>query len=220
MRQAMVRFLSLFTLFIVAFFSFSYGVLATRYSLFPYQQILYINKVIRDKPIYVMIGDSITAGGYWHSFFPTALISNSGISGNTTRDIMLRLDSITKTKPDNAFVMIGVNDTIQNIKVNEILNNYKHIIEALQFNKITPIIQSTLYVSKDYKSSDRINNSVKALNSYLHDYANKNGILFINLNYYLSNNEILRNDVTNDGVHLNENGYKIWKLAISGYIKQ
>ena len=44
--------------------------------------------------------------------------------------------------------------------------------------------------------------------------ATERGIAFVDLNQTLSANGVLRPEVTNDGVHLNGRGYRLWKQAI------
>lgn len=58
----------------------------------------------------VMLGDSITAGGEWSEMFPGVPIRNRGISGDTTSDVLLRLDPIVAAKPAAVFLKIGTND--------------------------------------------------------------------------------------------------------------
>ena len=239
------RILAILALFVISFFSFSYGVLSTRYQLFPFQQHVFIKKPITVKTLnpddnlteyaywkdkttlflalhstakYVMIGDSITDAAEWHELFPETSILNRGISGDTTYGVIKRLDSIINTKPDNAFIMLGINDIMNNRTIEKIVKDYIQILTTLQSNKIIPIIQSTLYVSGSFPSSREINDAVKKLNAELTEYANKSNIVFVNLNDTLSKNETLKSEFTNDSLHLNGDGYQMWKSKISKYI--
>jgi lysophospholipase L1-like esterase len=230
---------------LIAIISFTWGVLSTQYKFFPFNQLTKIKERII-KPIIiepfqpstaktVMIGDSITAGANWQKLFPEASILNRGISGNETEDVIKRLDTILATKPTNAFIMIGINDIRHGKPYERILNNYIEIIKTLQSNKVTPIIQSTLYVTNDFPEalinlgypasefpkSEQVNIEVQKLNGDLSDYANKNNIVFINLNEVLSKpskSETLRCAVTADGVHLNLDGHQVWKNALEKFI--
>ncbi len=168
----------------------------------------------------VMLGDSITDGAEWHELFPGVSILNRGISHDTAYGLLKRLDNIIKINPEYVFIMIGVNDITHDRPTEKILNDYIDILKILQSNNITPIMQSTLYVATGYPKSEKVNIGVKKLNSALAEYANKNNIVFVNLNDGLSKNETLRSDLTYDYIHINGNGYQIWKAAISKYIKQ
>ncbi len=236
---------------VISFLSFSYGVLSTQYHFFPFRQLIFIKSLITVKSLNpddmlteyptwkartslfssfhsttknVMIGDSITEEGEWHEIFPETSILNRGIGSDTTYGVLKRLDSIINTQPDTAFIMLGINDIIKHRPIATVVKDYIQIITILQSSKITPIIQSTLYVSSSCNTTgqkmtnNEINNAVKKLNVELNEYANINNIVFVNLNDELSTNGTLKCEFTYDGVHLNGDGYKIWKSKISNLL--
>lgn len=171
----------------------------------------------------VMIGDSITEYTEWGELFPTSAVLNRGIGSDTTYGVLKRLDSIINTKADNAFIMLGINDIAKNRSVENICEDYIQIITILEQNNVQPIIQSTLYVSTKYtpplnKPIGEINSDVERLNTRLEQYCKRNNIVFINLNDELSENMTLKEEFTNDGVHLNGDGYNIWKRKISNLL--
>jgi lysophospholipase L1-like esterase len=57
----------------------------------------------------VFLGDSIIQGGQWHDIFPDLRIANRGIGGDTTSDVLRRLDS-TIQQPRAVCLLIGTND--------------------------------------------------------------------------------------------------------------
>lgn len=220
---------------------FAYGVISTKYQFFPFPQLvsfkhfIYPGKAPENSitstylesraELYssfnstaknLMIGDSITEWVDWCELFPERSILNRGISGDTTYGVLKRIDNLLSTKPDKAFIMLGVNDIGQGTQAEQILENYIEIISILQSNKIIPVIQSTLYASGPYE--DR-NYEIKKLNQKLAGYAKKQNIEFIDLNEDLSKNEILKNEFTFDGLHLNGAGYIVWKNKIARYLK-
>lgn len=231
--------------FIVAF---SWGFLSSHYQFFPFQSLLVLKRVMQNelpetvetaivKNSYwqnrvdifssihiaaknVMIGDSITERAEWQALLPDISIVNRGIASDTTYGVLNRLDSIFSLKPKNVFIMLGINDILMEIPPQKIRNNYFLILQKLQQNKIVPIIQSTLYVAKNHSKSQQINIRVKELNDELLIYANKNNILFIDLNTFLSPNNMLNDELTNDSIHLNGHAYQIWKSSIEPYLKK
>ena len=53
-------------------------------------------------------------------------------------------------------------------------------------------------------------------NKMISEYCIKNGIPYIDLNSHLSTEELgLKKEYTYDGIHLNGNGYKVWKSILS-----
>ncbi|HEY8037559.1 MAG TPA: GDSL-type esterase/lipase family protein [Methylobacter sp.] len=174
--------------------------------------------LLQAKAKIVMIGDSITNNAEWSELFPKVSIVNRGIPGDTTYGVLRRMDSILSLKPKLAFIMLGINDIYADRPVDRILNDYIAIIERLQESNISPVIQSTLFVSKKQPRHQVINREVQKLNDSLEGYATEHKLLFINLNQSLSDDHRLRKELTSDGIHINGEGYQIWKCKISGYV--
>jgi lysophospholipase L1-like esterase len=228
-----------FLLLLVAIISFSYGMITIKYQFFPYYQLksLFIsttknNQVemyvypyyLRKKSFFdvngnkadiVMIGDSITEGAEWHELFPNVSIVNRGIASDTTQGLLHRMDSIFSTAAKKAFIMIGINDLGQNRSVDDIFANYVKVLEQLMSHNITPYIQSTILAGG--RHIDR-NKSIIMLNLRLKSWAEKNGLIFIDLNQYLAADGSLNMSFSDDGIHLNGQGYAVWKTAIQKFL--
>ena len=63
----------------------------------------------------VFLGDSITAAGNWTSLFGISYIINAGIPGDRVYNIIdksnvSRVNSVTSSKPQKIFLMLGIND--------------------------------------------------------------------------------------------------------------
>nr|WP_313770070.1 GDSL-type esterase/lipase family protein [[Scytonema hofmanni] UTEX B 1581] len=85
----------------------------------------------------IMLGDSITDEGEWTELLGLN-VKNRGISGDTTERILHRLDSILESKPKQVFLMIGINDLMNDGKsVTVTLEQYKKILR--EFKKKTQI---------------------------------------------------------------------------------
>lgn len=164
----------------------------------------------------IMLGDSITRGGEWQKLLNYNNIENHGINGDTTKDILNRVEKIA---PDTkkVFIMAGINDFAKGYSAGSTFIIYKEIVEMLRKKDIKVYIQSTLYAGS--RMAPVFNNKVKELNSLLKDFAKKNRIKFIDLNRHLSKNGVLTRKYTRDEVHLNAIGYYIWSNVIKAYIK-
>ena len=57
----------------------------------------------------MFLGDSITEGGLWDAWFQELPALNRGIGGDTTEDILARLDSAID-QPTAVSLLIGTND--------------------------------------------------------------------------------------------------------------
>jgi len=217
--------------------SYGYGVITVQYKVFPFDEIRAVKNFLhpsksKSSPGYlhrksffevhgvtsdiVMVGDSITDGAEWHEMFENASIVNRGISGDTAEGILNRIDSIISTGAKKAFIMVGINDLNGSVSVNNIYLSYELIIKKLKQANITPYIQSTIYAGERLSG---LNSSISSLNEKLKELARKKGLVYINLNKGLSSDGLLNKKYTKDDVHLNGQGYLVWKNLISPYIE-
>lgn len=164
----------------------------------------------------VMLGDSITKGGDWQNLLNYKNIENRGVNGDTTKDILNRLDKIN-SDTKKVFIMAGINDFVKGYSAGSTFIIYKQIVEELIKKDIKVYIQSTLYTGS--RIHPVFNNKVKELNNLLKAFAKKKRIKFIDLNTYLSKQGVLKRKYTRDEVHLNSMGYYIWSNMIKGYVK-
>ncbi|WP_414623048.1 GDSL-type esterase/lipase family protein [Calothrix sp. CCY 0018] len=170
----------------------------------------------------LFLGDSLTDEGEWVELLGNTNIVNRGISGDTTRRILNRLDVIIQTKPKQIFLMVGINDFVNEKKsIEEVLGKYKMILEELQ--KQIPhtevFIQSVLPVNNNLTYFLQDNENVIKFNLKLQALAKEFHYQYIDVFSYLADSENqLDVKYTTDGVHLNGKAYLIWKEAVEKYV--
>ncbi len=165
----------------------------------------------------VFIGNSITDSGEWSDIFNDIHVSNMGISGDISAGIINRLPDIIERKPKKIFLMIGTNDLARNISPDSLIKNInmisKYIKEKAPDAKL--YIQSILPVSDHYKkfSGHTKNNAIIVrVNQILSENATKLGYTYVDLHSkFIDKEGKLRNDLSNDGLHLVGEGYQLWK---------
>ena len=162
----------------------------------------------------VMLGDSITYGVDWNELLSRTDVANRGIGYDTTEGFINRLSDIYALNPEICLLMGGINDFFRGISVNKVFINYTEILKELKSQGITPIIQSTLYVSKTIPNWSNTNKKVDELNRMLRQYADKEGTIFIDVNNELSSGKALDSIYTYDGIHLLGSGYVKWRDLI------
>jgi lysophospholipase L1-like esterase len=162
----------------------------------------------------VMLGDSITFDTDWNELLTRTDVANRGIGGDITEGFINRLSDVYSLNPEVCFIMGGINDLGKGIAVNEVFQNYTNIVKSLRSYGITPIIQSTLYLSEKHSNWKLINNKVDELNTMLKEYAKKEGIAFMEVNRELSKGGALDSIYTYDGIHLDGRGYAKWRDLI------
>ena len=171
----------------------------------------------------VFFGNSITE--QLKFFLPESdSLFNMGISGDFSEGLIKRLDNVTRLKPDNLFIKIGINDIVERVPLSKIKTNYLQILDrvASECPDTKIYIQSTLPtrdLKSFFRSSKDINKIVMKLNLFLKMQAQERKITFIDLypDFADENNE-MKQELTTDGVHLNETGYNIWKKHLSKFI--
>lgn len=159
----------------------------------------------------VMLGDSITAGVEWNELLGLDYIANRGISGDTTKGFIDRLQTIYDLHPALCFIMGGINDIYGEIPLETIIKNMEIVIEEIRNHDITLIMQSTLYVAKSKTNSKKTNDKVNQLNTWLGNYCREKDIIFIDINKTLETDGALDEQYTYDGVHLLGNAYAKWR---------
>jgi len=165
----------------------------------------------------VMIGDSITDHADWDELFPNISIVNRGISGDTTEGVLLRMASIYSANAKKAFIMIGINDLSKKIPISKILSNYEGIVVRLKQHGILPYIESVLPVGNTHAY---LNENVVKLNSKLKELSKKENVVFIDLDKVFAQNGMLNPIYSSkDDIHLNGEGYFVWKNSIKKFIE-
>lgn len=168
----------------------------------------------------VMLGNSLTHGVNWNELLGRTDIAERGIPGDGIRDYLSRMQYVYRLKPKICFIMGGLNDLYSGYPPELISANYIKVVEALKENGIIPVMQSPLYVASKYMLAPKKNQEITTLNNLLKTYAEKKGILFIDLNSKMSRGGFLRSELTFDGIHLNADGYLIWRDEIAPVINR
>ncbi|MBP5977298.1 G-D-S-L family lipolytic protein [Brasilonema sp. CT11] len=172
----------------------------------------------------IFLGDSLTDEGEWGELLQNPNLKNRGVSADTTDSVLNRLNAIVASKPKKVFLMIGINDFINAHKsVEQTLTGYKHILTELrnQTPNTKVFIQSVLPVNNQVTRYWQDNKNVWQLNLQLREVAKEFSYEYIDVFSHLSDSQNqLDARYTQDGLHLNGQGYLMWKQAIEKYVKE
>ncbi|QYX34074.1 G-D-S-L family lipolytic protein [Sphaerospermopsis torques-reginae ITEP-024] len=190
-------------------------------------------KVAAEKPPEKL---TILAGDFLSLWFPPDLLPegknwlNQGISSETSEGLLKRLDLFDRTKPEVILVMIGINDLIRGVGDEEILANQKQIIRYLRRThpKAKIILQSILPHGGEeatWEGREKLlaipNSRIRKLNEELEKIANQQRIKYVNLHPLFTDKQgDLRREFSTDGLHLNPQGYTVWRTALQIYNEQ
>jgi lysophospholipase L1-like esterase len=166
----------------------------------------------------VFMGDSITDswGRRYGKFFEGKPYVNRGISGQTTPQMLIRFrPDVIALKPEVVVILAGTNDIAGNtgpMTLEAIEDNLASMAELARANNIRVVLASVMPVC-DYirsQTAQRPPEKIIALNTWIKDYAAKNNHVY--LDYYsamLDDKQMLRQEITDDGLHPNAAGYDI-----------
>lgn len=169
----------------------------------------------------VFFGDSITDRWKLDDYFVSKSYINRGISGQTTSQLLLRLrQDVIELQPKVVVILAGTNDIAGNtgpMSTKDIEANYATIGELARVHNIKVIYSSILPVH-DYTEeannffSQRPPEKILELNLWLRNYCvvPLNGCTY--LDYFaamVDERGFMKKDLSPDGLHPNEAGYKI-----------
>ena len=109
----------------------------------------------QDQGALVFLGDSITQG--WGSnqaqLFPGLRIANRGISGDTTRGVLIRLqEDVLALNPSGIVLLIGTNDLEEQAAPETIAGNLQLLLAAFkQHNPAMPVVLCSVFPSSETK---------------------------------------------------------------------
>lgn len=153
----------------------------------------------------IMLGDSLTEQNLWVESL-RCVVSNRGISGDTSQDILNRLDEVIAEKPKIVFLQIGINDYLKDQSA-MLPKNIVSIIRKLEAAKITVYWVPIFAVGNKSPISEELNRAIANANLEVKRHIKPEQAipLFIPVN---------DPDMRYDNVHLRLKGYQLWADAI------
>lgn len=119
------------------------------------KRVAWSQRVGQDQGAVVFLGDSITQmwGDDCGNHFPGMKVANRGISGDTTRGVLIRLkEDVLDLQPRAVVLLIGTNDLEEQADPETIAANLKLILAALKaHNASMPILLCQVFPSSETK---------------------------------------------------------------------
>ena len=177
----------------------------------------------------VFIGDSITdlyPLDQYYSDLPLATY-NRGIGGDVTAGVLARLKlCLYDVAPSKIVLLIGINDINSGVPSDTIVQNYATILQSIKENLPTTQVfcLSVLPMNKTVEAYGvdlaAATARIKALNDSILTLAGRQGYTYVELFSHLADeNEELFASCSNDGLHLNANGFAIWTNVLKPYLE-
>jgi lysophospholipase L1-like esterase len=156
----------------------------------------------------VFLGDSITEGGLWNEWFPHVPVLNRGIGGETSADLLARLDTAIYS-PSAVFLLIGTNDLGMAIAEDDILANIEKSLDTIT----AQAPDAPIFLQSVIPREPRLRTEVVSLNRRLERLAATMSprVTFVDLwPTFADECGDLRPQYTLDRLHLNGDGYLAW----------
>lgn len=166
----------------------------------------------------VFLGDSITQG--WgedfRNKFPDVKLANRGISGDTTRGLLIRLEQdVLSLDPSGIVLLIGTNDLDVDVTPEQVAGNVKLLLDAIvAADPTTPVILCQVMPSSASKNrpADKIQEINRRYAELARDYPQ---VTVLDLYTLFANAEgDAKPEEFPDLLHPNEVGYEKWRAAL------
>jgi lipolytic protein G-D-S-L family len=195
------------------------GFIIFHYTTFNHHKVKVVTKIKEVEKVpdnYLFLGDSITDFYDLDKYYKDLPVVNSGISGNTTDDILKDMKKRAyQYNPSKVFLLIGTNDLDLKHSKEDVIGNIEKILEEIKSNrpKAELYLESIYPVNHDIRrnnAGNRKNSDIKEINEKLEDYCEDNDITYIDMYDLLKDEEgNLKEEYTKDGLHLSDKGYEV-----------
>jgi len=164
---------------------------------------------------------------YFSTMFPGKPYINRAIGGQTTPQMLVRFrQDVIALKPKVVVILAGTNDIAGNTgpaTLEMIENNLASMAELAKAHGVHVVLASVLPVFKYAwrPSVQRPAQTVVALNAWMKDYARRNEMVYLDYHSAMVDGRLgLKGDLSGDGVHPNEAGYRVMAPLTEAAIRE
>ena len=164
-----------------------------------------------DSTVIAFVGDSLTAAGDWAAWFPDDQVVNLGVGGDTSDDLLARLDDVIAADPDVVVVLIGTNDLAWRKSAEHIVRNIETMLVTVrrELPGALILLQSVLPRAAEYAAD------IREINRHLWQFAPTVKAQWLDLWPDLADETgSLDAALSEDHLHLNGDGYAVWLDAL------
>ncbi len=158
----------------------------------------------------LFLGDSITAGGIWPDLFPDLLTSNRGIGGESTYDLLERLDAAIND-PVAVSLLIGTNDLHGPRALratDQVVARTDEIVRRIRAAAPSALVLLNSVLPRTRPFAKRI----RAINEGYREVAARHDAEYVDLwpAFVDTTGDAIRPELSSDNLHLTPAGYVAW----------
>jgi lysophospholipase L1-like esterase len=163
------------------------------------------------------VGDGLTAAGRWEEWFPEYETHNLGVNGDTTDDVIARVDTVVDLRPDAVVMQMGTNDLGWRRSDEYIVRNIETIL--CEFRRRLPegrlMIQSVVPREREYADT------IRSINRHLWQFAPTQRAVYLDLWSVLAQPDgELDLAYSEDRLRLTPAGYDAWLTELRPALQQ
>jgi lysophospholipase L1-like esterase len=189
------------------------------------------NRTLTQDPV-VFFGDSITDYCDLKTYYPEYVTVNRGISGNTTTDLLNRMQvSVYDAHPSEVVLLIGINDMMnEGNRPSEVAPRYEQIVKQIREHcpKAKLVCQSVYpgWKGDPEKANmgmtfplDGFAADILELNGYIKKICEKYDCVYADIHAVLrKEDDTMVPDYSFDGCHPNADGYQVISAELKKYL--
>ena len=175
---------------------------------------------LRTKADLAFFGDSLTRLGDFDRYFPDHTVCNLGLNGDTLAGMAARADMLSAVSPDRLFVMGGIN-SLRPHTLERSVREYEILLSRIASacsaeTYVLSVLPVSARVIAEYNGDPDV---IVAFNEEIRSLAERNGCTYIDLfSLFVADDGFIRPELTLGGVHLTEEGYRIFTDALRPFI--
>src|SRR5690606_22834942 len=155
----------------------------------------------------VFVGDSLVGEGDWESWLGDQTVHNLGVSGDTTDDVLARLDAVIELQPDEVLLLLGTNDLGTRKTVEHLVRN----IESMLIELRRELPDSRVLVHSILPRGREFARNIKDANIHLRQFCATVHAQYLDLWPALALEDgSIDPQFSHDQLHLNDEGYRAW----------
>ncbi|MBR0843868.1 SGNH/GDSL hydrolase family protein [Bradyrhizobium liaoningense] len=175
---------------------------------------------LEDDRAYLVFGDSIVEAAMLRPVCGMTPV-NAGFSGAAAQHLAYNMGFLPHRKFEAVVIALGVNNAVRRPSpdIEGFRKSYEAIVNEFGANESTVLVADIMPVEKGKEVGDTYfdNDLILQLNAEIEALANRYGITRIHLHdaFAQADDNSMRPGLTVDGVHLNADGYRIWRRTIA-----